>query len=94
LVCGHTISLWTQCSRQWQLPPSQQPSLQGSQAVVHPPLQAPELSQHPPLLAQQMGVTPGMQISLHLQQYLCTVSFFVSHVGWQQASSRQPQRGQ
>jgi hypothetical protein len=42
----------------------------------------------------QAGVTGGRHIHLQAQQYLWTVSFFVSQVRWQTGSMQQPHRGQ
>ena len=73
-VAGQTISLCTVRTRQrsqpsWQ--PGSQPLLQGSQALhaaADPPPLALQGSQ--PSQRSQIRVTPGMQMSLHLQQYL------------------------
>jgi hypothetical protein len=74
-VSGQTISLWIVRTRQRQSQPSSQPLLHGSQALHaaahppgHPPPQAPQFSQHSP--RSPMRVTPGMQMSLQVQQYL------------------------
>jgi len=78
-VTGQTISLWTVRTRQRQSQPSWQPGsqpvLQGPQAahpVAPPPAQAPphSLAFSQPPHRSPMRVTPGMQMSLHLQQYL------------------------
>jgi hypothetical protein len=94
-VTGQTINLWISRTRQRQSQPSWQPLLHGSQALqplAHPPLPAPQLSQHS--FRSPMRVTPGMQISLQAQQYLCSVVFFVVQVIWQTGTSLQPQCGQ
>jgi hypothetical protein len=88
LVAGHTISLWTVRTLQWQ----SQLSLPGSHAGALPLAHGAQLSQ----LSQrsQRRVTPGMHRSLQVQQYLWDVSVLVVQVGWQMGSIRQPQRGQ
>jgi hypothetical protein len=88
LVTGKTVSLWISRTRQRQSLQSWQP---GSQAP-HPLADPLQFSQ--PWPRSQRRVTPGMQMSLHLQQYLCSEVFFVAQVIWQTGTSLQPQRGQ